>query len=232
MMILRSGDSLAEVVPERGAICSRLRLGGSEVLHLDPATLADPSKNVRGGIPVLFPIAGKPPGDSALKQHGFARNLPWEPLQAGESRLECRLAAGGFEVLLVFTLEPDVLRLEATVHGEEPFQLGFHPYFLVRDKSKARVETKAARAYDNRTGADVALVQDFTRGELDLHIHDHRESGTVLHRPPDPPIILRWSPDFRTMVLWTLPEKPFICVEPWTPRWLHAPVSLSFEIGS
>jgi D-hexose-6-phosphate mutarotase len=187
MITLRADEAIAEVVPERGAICSRLRLSGSEVLYLDAKTLADPSKNVRGGIPVLFPIAGKPPEGSALKQHGFARNLAWEPLQVGDSRLECRLASAGFEVLLAFTLEPDALRLEATVHGEEPFQLGFHPYFLVRDKSKARVETQATRAFDNRKNIEGPLPQlDFTQGELDLHLRDHKESGTVLHRPPGP----------------------------------------------
>ena len=85
MITLRADEALAEVVPERGAICSRLRIGGSEVLYLDPATLADPTKNVRGGIPVLFPIAGKPDPGSALKQHGFARNLPWEPFRSYSS---------------------------------------------------------------------------------------------------------------------------------------------------
>jgi D-hexose-6-phosphate mutarotase len=231
MITLRAEDAVAEIVPERGALCSRLRLGQSEVLYLDPATLADPSKNVRGGIPVLFPIAGKPPEGSAMKQHGFARNLAWEPQQVGDSRLECRLASGGFEVLLTFMLEPNALRLEATVHGEEPFQLGFHPYFLVRDKAKARVETEATRAFDNRTGAEVPLVQDFTRGEVDLHVRDHEDSGTVLHRPPDAPVHLRWSPEFRQLVLWTLPERPFICVEPWTTRWVNPPATLGFEIS-
>ena len=66
MIALRKGESLAEVVPERGAICSRLRLGPSEMLFLDPATLADAKKNVRGGIPLLFPIAGKPDPGSSL----------------------------------------------------------------------------------------------------------------------------------------------------------------------
>ena len=49
----------AEVVPARGALVTALRVGDADVLYLDRATLEDPAKNVRGGIPVLFPYAGK-----------------------------------------------------------------------------------------------------------------------------------------------------------------------------
>ena len=240
MIALRKGESLAEVVPERGAICSRLRLGPSEVLFLDPATLADAKKNVRGGIPVLFPIAGKPDPGSSLQQHGWARNRAWEPTRCGEAGLECRLLEDPWDLLLAFELEESALRLELTLHnngsGVEPFQAGFHPYFAVPDKAAARVDTRATRAFDNLKGSTGPLPQklEFNRGELDLHLEDHRDSGTVLHRPPQPPIRLRWSPEFTRMVLWTLPERDFICVEPWTSRSLSLPAggarTLAFEI--
>ena len=57
---LTHGDVAASLVPERGAIVTALRVGDRDVLYLDRATLEDPTKNVRGGIPVLFPYAGKP----------------------------------------------------------------------------------------------------------------------------------------------------------------------------
>src|SRR5438132_2165715 len=73
-----AGDgALAEVVPERGGLVTRFRVQGRGLLYLDEATLADRSKNVRGGVPVLFPIAGKAPEGGAMKQHGFARNRAW-----------------------------------------------------------------------------------------------------------------------------------------------------------
>ena len=157
MIALHRGDAIAEIVPERGAICSRLRLGGEELLYLDRATLEDPSKNVRGGIPVLFPIAGKPAPGSPLKQHGWARNLPWEPIGCGPARLECRLEHEQWKLLLTFTLSAQALRLDCALHNaaeeDQPFQLGFHPYFAVGNKSAARVETQATRAFDNLRGA-------------------------------------------------------------------------------
>ena len=75
-----------EVVPERGGIITRLSLKGKEILYLDEKRFADASMSVRGGIPILFPICGNLPDNTythhgqsyTLKQHGFARDLPWE----------------------------------------------------------------------------------------------------------------------------------------------------------
>ena len=47
------------VAPERGALARSFVVGGQELLYLDEATIADPERNVRGDIPVLFPSLGK-----------------------------------------------------------------------------------------------------------------------------------------------------------------------------
>ena len=80
-----SGDRL-RVVPERGGLVTEWLCNGREMLYLDQERFADPAKSIRGGIPVLFPICGNLPndclplasGDFTLKQHGFARDLPWQ----------------------------------------------------------------------------------------------------------------------------------------------------------
>src|SRR5580658_1288833 len=77
--------SVVSLAPTRGGMATRFSVGGAPILFLDEGTLADPTKSVRGGIPVLFPIAGKLADDRyevdgrafSMKQHGFARNLPW-----------------------------------------------------------------------------------------------------------------------------------------------------------
>ena len=228
MIALACGDAVAEIVPERGAIVTRLRLANDEVLFLDPATLADPARNVRGGIPVLFPIAGKPV--PPLQQHGFARNLPWETVASEAARAELRLRSSPetlalfphpFELTLVATLAEKSLRLDFTVHnpGEQPLPLhfGLHPYFRVVDKKAAWIETDATVAHDNRSGADGSLQRlDFDVDELDLALLDHDESGTVLHRGEGPLLKLRWSEALRTLVLWTVRGREYLCVEPWT----------------
>ena len=233
MISLSAGDAVAEIVPERGAICTRLRLGGSELLFLDPATLADPARNVRGGIPILFPIAGKPV--PPLQQHGFARNLAWEsigeqPRRTGSGDHACRLRSSDatralfphdFELTAAFTLSSNALRIQFDLRNTGaapmPLHFGLHPYFRAVDKRAAWIETDATIALDNRSGAEAALQRlDFDVDELDLALLDHEDDGTVLHRGEGPPIQLSWSPRFRTLVLWTLRGKDYICVEPWT----------------
>src|SRR5436190_24255319 len=77
--------------------------------------------------------------------------------------------------------------MTALHHSHTPAYFSSHLfYFFFNDPATTEIYTlslhdalpisNATRAYDNRTGADVALVQDFTRGELDLHIHEDRKS--------------------------------------------------------
>ena len=53
------GNGQLTLAPTRGGMATRLVLGGKDVFYLDEATLADVTKNVRGGNPVLFPQPGK-----------------------------------------------------------------------------------------------------------------------------------------------------------------------------
>lgn len=84
-----TANSFLEVVPERGGIITAWRVQGQEILYLDAERFANPQLSVRGGVPILFPICGNLPDNSytyngqqyTLKQHGFARDLPWEVTQ-------------------------------------------------------------------------------------------------------------------------------------------------------
>lgn len=231
-----SGDTRAELVPSRGGLVTRFSVGGDEVLYLDESTLVDVTKNVRGGVPQLFPFPGKPPAGSPLPQHGFARRLPWAPLASGVdgdvARLACELTSSeetraGFphEFALRFNVSvtPGRLSLEWLVRNTGsatlPLHLGLHPYFRVpvASKAKARVEHRATRAWDNVAGRE-GPVGDirFDGPEVDLHLLDHPDAGTTLHRGDGKRVRLSWTPNFKTLVLWTQPGKDFICVEPWT----------------
>lgn len=225
---LTDGEAAATVVPARGGLVTRFAVGARELLFLDPATLADPTKNVRGGVPVLFPFAGRPPPGSALKQHGFARTLPWAVEVHERTRLVCALestaatrAAFPHDFRLALTVglaAPELtLSFRLTNHGDAPMPLhfGLHPYFFVplAEKAAAGVDTDARTAFDNRTGQTGPLPPlRFGADEVDLHLLDHQAPGTRLAGH----VALSWSPNFTTLVLWTLPGQPFICVEPWS----------------
>lgn len=238
---LVSGESRVEIIPSRGALVTRMSVEGDELLYLDESTVVDLSKNVRGGIPVLFPTAGKLPGDTypvgkqsySMPQHGFARRLPWTVRQAEEDLLVVGLSSSEetlrqfpwrFDALLTVSLEGSQLTLDFDVENQDtrplPVHLGFHPYFYVPQswKAAASVSTDATRAWDNRQGQVIPFTGlDLTAEELDLHLLDHAEAGTVLQRGPGRrPVHLSWSMEFQRLVVWTLRGKDFVCVEPWT----------------
>jgi galactose mutarotase-like enzyme len=235
-----SADSRAVVVPGRGAIVTSFETGGRELLYLDRPTLLDATKNVRGGIPVLFPSPGKLDGDAfvhegqtfAMKQHGFARNLPWavDPLPSDAARVVLSLESSavtraqypwGFRVALSLSLSGSTLRLAQRVENRSasamPFAFGFHPYFLVTDKAGARVDTRATRAFDNVTKKEVPFTGfDFTQAEVDMHLIDHGSTESALHLGDGQTITVRGSQDYTRWVVWTVAGKDYVCLEPWT----------------
>jgi galactose mutarotase-like enzyme len=246
-VVLESPDGvLCEIIPERGGLVTRFRSGEDEVLFMDEATLEDRTKNVRGGIPVLFPMGGKLPNDTymargrtlSMSQHGFGRRLPWELIERGSDGhhawLLCRLSSTAetlsafpwkFALTLRYALEGRRLTLDARIENRDsepmPHALGFHPYFRVLDgeKGQSGVRTDAKLALDNTTREQIQVRKlDFTVKELDLHLIGHSTPGTTLRRGNLPRITLEWSPAFTTLVLWTLAGRDFICVEPWETR--------------
>jgi galactose mutarotase-like enzyme len=240
LYVLEDAGSRVEIAPARGAIVTSMRVGARDVLYMDESTLFDPSKNVRGGIPVLFPAPGKSENDEwhegtrvrPMKQHGFARNLPWTVLGTsteGGAMVSVELAANQgtiaqfpwmFRLRLVFVLSGSALRITSTVfndaESELSFGLGYHPYFAVSDKAKARVDTRATKAFDNVAKQVVPFTGfDFTSKEVDLHLLDHGSTESALHLPGGR-VEVAASHEFTRWVVWSLPERPFVCVEPWT----------------
>jgi galactose mutarotase-like enzyme len=233
--------SSVSIEPERGGIVTRFRVGDREILFMDDATLRDPSKNVRGGVPVLFPTPGKLANDAwsrdarsgSLKQHGFARELPWSVVDSSKSSTHLRLESNevtraqfpwDFALDFRHSLEGRVLRIDQRIENRSsspmPFGMGFHPYFRVPQSEKVgvRIETKAKRAFDNVTKKTIDLVSiDLTSKEIDLHLLDHGcTESALLFSQGLGEIRVRASAEFTRWVVWTLQGRDFVCLEPWT----------------
>lgn len=235
------GD-LLRVVPERGGLVTGWRSGGRERLYFDHERFADPTRSVRGGIPVLFPICGGLPGGMVqlpegpvqLPQHGFARDLPWQlrPLEAGDgialelSHSHATLARFPFpfRLRLELTLAPGTLAIVAVVHnpGEAvlPFSFGLHPYFAVQDLSAVRIEGLPPRGLDQLTGrtCDTDQQIDLMAEGIDLLT---RAAGPVQLIDPAGRTTMELEPSapLDHVVVWTDPPRPMVCLEPWSgPR--------------
>ncbi|HEY1817046.1 MAG TPA: hypothetical protein VGG74_32080 [Kofleriaceae bacterium] len=230
------------VRPSRGGMLTAFEVDGARVLYMDDTTLADPHAHVRGGVPILFPSPGKLAADTwtrgdghgSLKQHGFARDLPWRVVSADATTIAVELAATpatrevypwDFTLQMTYSVQGTTLRIAQQVGNKSdtamPFALGFHPYFYVANaaKPKTRVATAATRAYDNVAKKSTQLAGiDLTKPEVDLHLIDHDATASgLLSAAGD--VRIRGSAEFTTWVVWTLAGRDFVCLEPWTsPR--------------
>jgi galactose mutarotase-like enzyme len=240
--------SQIEVVPERGGIISAWQVNDKDILYLDKERFADPTKSIRGGIPVLFPICGNLPEnlyvysgqEYTLKQHGFARDLPWQVIgQASEETdtaciaLELSsnaqtLAAYPFEFRLVHTyvVEGDRLTIKQSLTNlsreSMPFSSGFHPYFAIANKQQLKLDIPANQFWDHLTQDDYDYdgSLDFEAAEIDIAFKElFGGSASAFDRDRQLSINLSYDTCYSTLVFWTVKGKDYFCLEPWTaPR--------------
>jgi galactose mutarotase-like enzyme len=240
-VVLVHDSSRVVIAPARGGMVTRFDVGDRPVLFLDEASLIDPTKNVRGGNPVLFPSPGPLTGEAfrrdgkagRMKQHGFARQEVWSVIAQTDREVTIELASNDatraqypwdFVARLRYALAGATLtvetRIESRSDGPLPFALGFHPYFHVPDaeKSRARIDTDATRGFDNvtKTMVDVRSPIDLTQKEVDLHLVDHKPHSATLQRGDRDRIVVTGDPEFGRWVVWTVAGKDFVCLEPWT----------------
>jgi galactose mutarotase-like enzyme len=239
------GDAL-RVVPERGGLVTGWSSGGREWLYLDQERFANPALSVRGGIPVLFPICGNLPGDLlplpqgefTLRQHGFARDLPWslEPLADGQGvvltlvdNATTRAAFPfAFSLRLELRLAPGSLAIEACVSHTGPseapampFSLGLHPYFQVSDPAVVQLEGLRETCWDHLSQGEGSTTAQLERLGAGVDLLSQAARGAVTLRDPGAAttLTLEVTPPLDRVVVWTEPPRPMLCLEPWSgPR--------------
>ena len=143
-LTIASDRLTARINPLGAELSSLTGADGAELM-----TDADPAYWT-GRAPILFPIVGRLAGDTLrvdgraypMKQHGFARRLMWDTVEAAPDRASFALADDAktracypfaFRLDLSFRIVAATLHVEATLAnpGEValPASLGFHPAF-------------------------------------------------------------------------------------------------------
>lgn len=241
-----ASSSRLEVVPERGGIITVWQVKGQDILYMDRERFANPELSVRGGVPILFPICGNLPDNTythkdrnyTLKQHGFARDLPWEVAeQVTQDKASITLALKSndftrsvypfdFELAFTYTLKGEHLDISQryTNHSDEPmpFSTGLHPYFVTPDKSHLRFQIPAVKYTDQKSQTSHAYngTFDFEQDEIDAAFTQITGlAATVTDLSRRLRLTLSYNSAYSTVVFWTLKGKDFYCLEPWTaPR--------------
>jgi galactose mutarotase-like enzyme len=232
-----------EIVPDRGGIATSWQMNGQEIFYLDKERFTDPSLTVRGGNPILFPLCGNVVDNTythngkpySIKQHGFARELPWSVIrQATDDGASLTLGLNSneqtravypfeFELAFTYTLKGNTLTLTQrfTNHSTEPmpFSVGFHPYFAVSEKTALQFQIPASEFYDQRAKMSQSYTGnfDFEVEEIDVAFTELSSHVAVVTDPSKAlKLTFTFSPDFSTLVFWTVKGKDFYCLEPWT----------------
>lgn len=234
------------VVPERGGIITHWQVHNQDILYFDAKRFTDSQLSVRGGIPILFPICGNLPDNTytlngqaySLKQHGFARDLPWQVVQQetqNAAELTLSLTSNDktrsvypfdFQLTFTYRLHGHILDIQqrlTNLSGQPmPFSLGLHPYFLVKDKTQLSFELPADQFQNHLTGQVDPFSGnfDFSQPEIDIAFRPlQRDAATVTDNDLRRRLTLTWGDTYSTLVFWTVQGKDYYCLEPWTaPR--------------
>ncbi|WP_100487250.1 aldose epimerase [Sporolactobacillus pectinivorans] len=239
-----SGDgSYAELCPERGAIVTAFHASGKDLLYLNEQTLFNREKNVRGGIPVLFPMGGQLTDGRyewdgkvyEMKNHGLARTRPWLVIHhdADAEHAEVTVSFSSdqetkqsfpfdFDVKLTYKLEKGRLiiqQLYSNLSSETmPIYPGFHPYFAISNK-EVHVTTDATHYLDYNDNK----IKPFD-GAIDLTdlvepvVFQDQSDKLAADFDESEMLVIEKDPAFRYIVLWTEKGKDYVCVEPWTAK--------------
>ena len=238
----QSGNRL-RIIPERGGLVSEWRCGELELLYFDMERFTkNSSKSIRGGIPIMFPICGNIPNDIfhingidyILKQHGFARNLPWvlHMLEDSEgvvlslrSSAETReLYPYDFLIEIEIHVRESALEIKIKIYNcgnvEMPFSFGLHPYFNVNDLSQTRITGLPQYCLNHinmKTASTSSQLCDLSDG-VDFLC---RPSGnvTLVDDISGRKLQIQHKAPIDLTVVWTEPPRKMVCLEPWTsPR--------------
>lgn len=159
----------ATIAVQGAQVLSFAPRGHDDLLWCSPISPLGGGKAIRGGIPICWPWFG-PHADKNKPQHGFARNMNWDLIDAVELdddgghvvftfRLPQRakeremFAEGANATLFIDIGRTLSLRLETDNEGDEPFTISeaLHTYFSVGAASAIEIEGLSGAIYRDNT---------------------------------------------------------------------------------
>lgn len=174
---LQSGPAIAEIIPQRGALISKLELQDASDILWIPKDFDARSKDwPGGGLPFLFPFAGRVQHQGELYKyglgenvysmpiHGFSWSAKWDVLDRLLDRARLQMNSTpetktiypfDFSIIMDITLSPRSLQVAVEIrnqsmsskHGEKmPVAIGWHPYFSIRQRP-TRLELASKAVY-------------------------------------------------------------------------------------
>lgn len=232
------------VCPERGGILTEYHVDGQDVFYLNKESLYDRKQNIRGGNPILFPMAGQLTNGSyewggkayQMPNHGLVRQMPWDvvaivcdktyasiTLQCTSNENTLQSFPFSFQVGMTYRLTKEKVTIEQIYSNLSdqamPVYPGFHPYFHMQDQ-QVSIQTNA-KTYDDYND-DAMHPFDGTlqmKGKQDaVVLNDTTEPCMVIRFNDQKNLVIEKDPAFSYTVVWVQEGKDFVCIEPWTAK--------------
>lgn len=239
-------NSYIKVCPERGGIIIGFGIDNTEMLYLDKDTFYDLNSNVRGGVPILFPLCGQLPegkyelngAEYSMKNHGFSRINSWQVVDKstdGSASITIKFESDDitkksypfdFEFILKYSLKGGKLSISHKFKNKSdstmPMSVGYHPYFNVKDKTDIYYDTNATKVLDSND----MKIKPFSRKSIDISesiesklLLDHIGNSFSFNlKDINRKFIFTYDHYFKYIVIWSVIGKDFICVEPWSAQ--------------
>lgn len=178
-----------------------------------------------------------------LSRHGFAREMNFELIDKQENSATFSLTSTDetlqrypfdFELFLIYTLENTSLKIEYKVinkgKSKMPFSIGAHPAFdLPNNFENYSLEFEKEEPLEfylledgliSNTTDQIQLDKkqlqlNYKLFENDALVFKKLQSKSITILENSKPILKVSYEDFPNLGIWTPPNAPFICIEPW-----------------
>ena len=178
-----------------------------------------------------------------LPRHGFARNLEFQIVNQTESSVVFVLESNSetlknypfeFELRLEYELDENELKMKYSVENKSevtmPFSIGAHPAFTIEDSfsdySLKFNQTEEFISYElnneqfsnsfrkiNSENGQINL--NYSLFEKDALVFKHLQSNKLTLLKKNEPVLSIQFEGFPYLGIWTKPNAPFLCIEPW-----------------
>ena len=178
-----------------------------------------------------------------LPRHGFARNLEFQIVNQTESSVVFVLESNSetfknypfeFELRLEYELDENELKIKYSVENKSeatmPFSIGAHPAFAIENSFSDyslkfnQTEEFISHELDNEQFSNSFRKINSENGQINLNyslfekdalVFKHLQSNKLTLLKKNEPVLSVQFEGFPYLGIWTTPNAPFLCIEPW-----------------
>ena len=178
-----------------------------------------------------------------LPRHGFARNFEFQILNQTENSVVFVLESNSetlknypfeFKLQLEYELDGNELKMKYSVENRSevtmPFSIGAHPAFAIEDSfSDYSLQFNEAEEFVSYELENEQFNNSFRKinsenGQINLNyslfekdalVFKHLKSNELILLNKNKPVLSVQFEGFPYLGIWTKPNAPFLCIEPW-----------------